>query len=129
MKKFIFSLAFSLLFVSLFAQSVEKGQHLKYTSSAPDGSTALSFIDDIKDNLIKLESVYSFYKYQLLDIRTSEPVLSSFNRGNTCSIDKSRITPGTYSLRLFTKNFIITTVITLSEAKRLMEGNDLLASE
>lgn len=129
MKKFIFSLAFSLLFVSLFAQSVQKSQNLKYTSSAPDGSTALSFIDDIKDNLIKLESVYSFYKYQLLDIKTSEPVLSSSNRGNTCSIDKSRITPGTYNLRLFTKNFIITTVITLSEAKRLMEGNDLLASE
>ena len=117
MKKYILTVLFSFALISLFAQNTPEKNNIKYTSLAPDGSRALSFIDDIKDNLIKLESVYSFYKYQLLDVKTSEPVFSCVNRGNTCSIDKSGITPGTYNLRLFTKNFIITTSITLSEAK------------
>ena len=114
MKKIILAFIFSFVLLSTYAQSNEKPQRLKYVTTAPDGSVAMTVIDDSRDNTLKLESANSFYKYQLVDTKTGEPVFSSRNRGFKCTIDKSKIAAGTYILRLFTKSFIITSEIKIT---------------
>ncbi|MCB0459351.1 MAG: hypothetical protein R2821_10825 [Flavobacteriaceae bacterium] len=124
MKKALLTALFCLFSFMIFAQQSGKSSQ-KYVSNAPDGSADVTIVDDFANNILKLKSVNNFYKYQLLDIRTSEPVLSASNRGNACSIDKSRIASGTYNLQLFTQQFIITIEITLSGAKKIIESTAL----
>ena len=114
MKKKVLTVLLCTVLISIYAQSRAQTESLKYGATAPDGSIAFTIIDDFKNNTLTLESINSFYKYQLLDTRTSEPVFSSNNKGAICIIDKSKIASGTYNLRLFTKSFIITTELKLS---------------
>ena len=111
MYKIIFTFVFCLITVSIFAQSNTSPQRLKYKVFAPDGSVAITIIDDSINDSMKLESATNFYKYQLVDINTDETVFSSSNRGRACAFNKSKVAEGTYNLRLFTKNFIITSEI------------------
>lgn len=113
MKKVVLIIVFNLVAISIYAQLNENPQRLKYKVLNPNGDVALTIIDDSRGNTMKLESVDSFYKYQLLDTNTSEPVFSSLNRGRQCIIDKSKVAGGTYYLRLYTRNFIITSEITI----------------
>lgn len=116
----------ALLFFVIFSLHIQSQEsQVKYISLAPDGSTAITITDDFNENTLKLEAADSFYKYQLLDITNSEAVLSSSNRGKACAIDKSAIESGTYYLRLFTKNFIITTRINLAPTSLMMNGNSV----
>lgn len=115
--------------MSFYAQSNEKPQRLKYVTTAPDGSVAMTVIDDSRDNTLKLESANSFYKYQLINTETGEPVFSSANRGFKCTIDKSKIAEGTYNLRIFTKNFIITSEITLTPKIPVNKDNSIAMNE
>ena len=114
MKKVVLTLVFSLVGLVMFAQSNEAPKRLKYVTTAPDGSVAMTIYDDSRDDTMKLESANSFYKYQLIDTKTGEPVYTSNNEGKECTIDKSKVTAGTYNLRLFTRSFVITSKIKVS---------------
>ena len=74
----------------------------------------MTIIDDTREDVMKLESANTFYKYQILDPRTAEPVFSASNRGKACEIDKTKLVAGTYDLKLYTSNFVITSKITVS---------------
>ena len=119
MKKAVFTFVVSLFTVVTFAQTNEVPQRLKYVTTGPDGSVAMTIIDDTREDVMKLESANTFYKYQILDPRTSEPVYSSYNKGKACEIDKTKLAAGTYNLRLFTSNFVITSKLTVSATRKL----------
>lgn len=128
MKKILLFLVFGFVFFLLPAQSNEKSLVLKYVVTAPDGSVAMTVIDDTRSETVTLESAIDFYKYQLLDTHTSNSLLSKTNRGRSCTIDKSMIGAGTYNLRLFTKNFIITSEITITEPPTLLAQTYVVAA-
>jgi len=119
MKKVVLTLVFSIVAVSMFAQSVTSQKKLKYVTQAPDGSVSMTIYDDQREDTMKLESANSFYKYQILDRVTSEPIYTSSNSGNECTIDKSKLMAGTYNIRLYTKKFVITTEIRVSASREL----------
>ena len=101
------------------AQNEQTNQKIKYITNAPDGSIALTIYDDSRDDSMKLEAADTFYKYQILDPHTNEPILSSRNSGKKCKIDKNKFAAGTYNIRLFTHKFVITSQITIKEVGKL----------
>lgn len=130
MKKIMLPLIFSLVTISIFAQLNEAPKRLKYVTKAPDGSVAMTIIDDSREDTMKLESANSFYKYQILDQKTSKPIYSSNNTGKECYIDKSKVAAGTYDIRLFTNKFVITSRITVSASHmiaKIMQEDDVVA--
>ena len=130
MKKVVLTLVISLVVVSMFAQSTKQSKRLKYVTNGPDGKVAMTIYDDSREDSMKLESAKNFYKYQILDPETSEPIYSSTNKGKECTIDKSKVAAGTYNLRLYTSNFVITSKITVSASRKFAKAvkeNDAVA--
>lgn len=119
MKKVIFTIVLSLVIALTFAQTGNNSQRLKYVTNGPDGNVSMIVYDDIREDSMKLESANAFYKYQILDTETSEPIYSANNKGKECTIDKSKIAAGKYKLRLYTSNFVITSKITVSAIRKL----------
>ena len=119
MKKVFLTIALSLVVGIAFSQSSSNSQRLKYITNGPDGKVAMTIYDDTREDSMKLESANTFYKYQILDIETSEPIYSSNNRGKECIIDKSKIAAGNYNIRLYTSSFVITSKITVSATSKL----------
>ena len=114
MKKVILTISALVIAAASFAQtSTSTSQRLKYVTTAPDGSVAMTITDDTSKKDIKLESANTFYKYELLDPKTGEPVFASANKGKECSIDKTKLSKGTYNLRLYTSSFVITSQVTI----------------
>lgn len=97
-----------------YAQESTNFHRLKYVVTAPDGSVAMTIIDHEHMDQLELESVNNFYRYEILDQATGEPVFSSKNKGNTCVIDKNELRAGLYNLRLYTSNFIITSELSIT---------------
>ena len=122
MKKLILAITFGFTFATVFAQSIEKPQLLKYITTAPDGSIAITITDDSRNNSMKLESAESFYKYQLIDIKNGKSVYSSANHGKECNFNKSKVIAGTYNLKLFTRKFIITSEILITPSETETEA-------
>ena len=122
MKKVVLTLVFSLVAVTMFAQSKAAPKLLKYVTQAPDGTVSMTILDDSRDNTMKLESANSFYKYQIIDPKTNQPILTASNSGKACEIAKSNIAAGTYDIRLFTRSFVITSKIKVSAARQLTQA-------
>lgn len=116
MKKGIFTIVFLITTMSVFSQnaSIEKT-----IITAPDDSVALTVYNNTAGNDIKVESVDSFYKYQLLDAATSKPVLTANNKGKACVINRKNVAAGNYKLKIYTKDFVITSKITLLATNKL----------
>ena len=119
MRKIILTTLLSFAGLVIFAQTSEVPQRLKYVTNAPDGSVAMTIIDDSREDSMKLESANVFYKYQIIDTYTGEPLFTTENKGKACEIDKTKIKAGTYNLRLYTSNFVITSKITVSGSRKL----------
>jgi len=118
MKKLILTIiALVVATVSYAQDNTQVSQRLKYITTAPDGSIAMTIYDDTKKDNMKLESAISFYRFEILDTKTSESVYASKNQGKECTIDKTKIASGTYNVRLYTSNFIITSEIIISETE------------
>ena len=128
MKKALLSFVFSFIIISLYAQSNETAQRKTHGVLAPDGSVAITVTDDFKEDTIELKSALNFYKYQILDIQTNESVLTSSNNGKECKFNTSKITAGNYKLRLYTKNFIITSRIAINTLSWLGKSNNSVAA-
>ncbi len=130
MKNIALALLVCLVGIGAFAQS-EKQQRLKYVTNAPDGSVAIIIFDDPRENNMHLESANAFYKYQILDTETNQPVYSFDNKGKECTIDKSKVAAGDYNIRLYTSNFVITSKISVSANRSLgiASVNDAVAMD
>ncbi len=109
MKKIIVTISLVILGFMTFSQNDNTKQQIKYVTHAPDGSIALTIIDDATNHRMNVQNADAFYKYQILDQKTSELVYSSENDDKDCTIDTTNLTEGTYNLRLYTSDFVITT--------------------
>jgi hypothetical protein len=118
MKKIALAIVVCLVGIGALAQS-ETTQCLKYVTNAPDGSVAMTIYDDLRENSMQLESASAFYKYQILDSETNQPIFSADNKGKGCIIDKSIVAAGNYNIRLFTSKFVITSKISVSAEHKL----------
>jgi len=119
MKQVILTIALSLVIVLTFAQTNNNSLRIKYVTNGPDGNVAMTIYDDTREDSMKLESAKAFYKYQILDIETNEPIYSASNKGKECTIDKSKIATGNYIIRLYTLSFVITSKLTVSATRKL----------
>jgi len=119
MKKAILTLVVLVVGAVSYAQDKNAPQRLKYITTGPDGSVAVTIYDDTREDSMKLESANNFYRYEILDQNTGEAVFESKNKGKECNIDKSKIASGTYKLRLYTANFVITSEVAINNTKKV----------
>ena len=112
MKKIIVTIALLTIGFVNFSQNSNTQPILKYVTHAPDGSVAITITEGVEDankNRMNVQSADVFYKYQIVDQQTSESVFTSKNDSKECVIDTSSLDDGTYDLRLYTSDFVITT--------------------
>ena len=133
MKKVVLTAAILVLGFIGFAQTnANTAQRLKYVTTGPDGSVAMTIYDDTREDSMKLESADNFYKYEIVEPKTSEAIYASKNQGKECTIDKTKIAAGTYNLRLYTSSFVITSKITVTATRKmhspLQPVGDVIAS-
>ncbi len=133
MKKLALTTVILVLGLVGFAQtSTNAPQRLKYVTTGPDGLVAMTIYDDTREDSMKLESADNFYKYEIVEPKTSEAIYASNNKGKECTIDKTKIAAGTYDLRLYTSSFVITSKITVSATRKMLSPiqpvGDIIAS-
>ena len=133
MKKLALTTVVLVLGLVGFAQtSTNAPQRLKYVTTGPDGLVAMTIYDDTREDSMKLESADNFYKYEIVEPKTSEAIYASNNKGKECTIDKTKIAAGTYDLRLYTSSFVITSKITVSATRKMLSpiqpAGDIIAS-
>jgi len=113
MKKTLLILAIALTGFSTYAQD-GKETVTKYVTTFPNGDEAITITDKSSSSSLELSSADSFYKYEILESSNHELVHGQNNRGNVCAIDKTKLNDGTYTLKVYTDDFVITSDITIS---------------
>ncbi|MGI9531773.1 hypothetical protein [Lutimonas sp.] len=117
MKKLILILAISFVSFSSYAQSTTNKQSekiTKYVTTFPNGEEAITITDHSASDNLELSSADNFYKYEILESSNHELLHGSTNQGNVASIDKNKLDEGTYTLKVYTDDFVITSDITIS---------------
>ena len=128
MKNSILLIAFTLLTITGFAQTnkVEAPEKItKYVTTFPNGEEAITIMESSKSDNLKLSSAENFYKYEILEPANHELVHRSSNRGKVCDIDKSKLSDGTYTLKVYTSDFVITSDITISNMDQVETNNSI----
>ena len=126
MKNSILLIAFTLLSLTSFSQTAKTEQLekiTKYVTTFPNGEDAITILESSKSNSLKLSSAENFYKYEILEPATHELVHGSSNRGKVCTIDKSKLSDGTYTLKVYTSEFVITSDISISNLDALANNS------
>ena len=113
MKKTLFIIAIALTGFTTYAQEA-KETITKYVTTFPNGDEAITITDKSNSSSLELSSADTFYKYEILESSNHELVHGQNNRGNVCAIDKTKLNDGTYTLKVYTDDFVITSVITIS---------------
>ena len=117
MKSIFFIIAVISLSVSTYAQTNTNKQSekvTKYVTTFPNGEEAITITDRSASDNLKLTSADNFYKYEILEPSNHELVHGSKNQGKVCDIDKSALEDGTYTLKVYTDDFVITSDITIT---------------
>ncbi|MCF6223132.1 MAG: hypothetical protein L3J34_05335 [Flavobacteriaceae bacterium] len=128
MKNIILIIAITLISLTGFAQTSNADQPdkiTKYVTTFPNGEEAITIIENSNSDNLKLSSADNFYKYEILDPTNHELVHKSNNKGKVCDIDKSKLEEGTYTLRVYTSDFVITSDITISNKTTLTANNSI----
>lgn len=112
------------ILISNVSFSQSKSNYNYQVTTDPNGSISIVVYDVKSNDGMVLESAKSFYKYEILDNLTSLPVFEAENNGYKCVINKDTIPTGDYKLKLYTKEFIITTRVTIFEAGVLGSYNN-----
>ena len=133
MNKVILTIAvLAIGFIGFAQDKADASKRLKYVTTAPDGSVAMTITDNSSEDNLKLESANNFYRFEVLDPTTGEAVMTSRNQGKECAIDKTKLASGTYNLRLYTSDFVITSKIAINNTKKalpsLQPTGDVVAS-
>jgi hypothetical protein len=116
MKNLFILLVLSLLSVSTYAQAQTNKQTekvIKYVTTFPNGEEAITVTDHSSSSNLELASADNFYKYEILESSNHELVHGSNNQGKVCNIDKTKLEEGTYTLKVYTDDFVITSDITI----------------
>jgi len=117
MKKTLLILAIALTGFTTYAQDAKTDvieTVTKYVTTFPNGDEAITITDKSNSSSLELSSADSFYKYEILESANHELVHGQNNRGNVCAIDKTKLNDGTYTLKVYTDDFVITSDITIS---------------
>lgn len=116
MKNLILLIVFALISSVGFAQNSNKQSEkiTKYVTTFPNGEEAIVITDNSTSEELKLSSADSFYKYEILESSNHELIHGSDNQGKVCNIDKSKLDDGTYTLKVYTDDFVITSDITIT---------------
>ncbi len=117
MKNLILLFAISMLSLSSYAQTNANKQServTKYVTTFPNGEEAITITDHSASENLKLTSADNFYKYEILESSNHELVHGSNNQGKVCNIDKNNLEDGTYTLKVYTDDFVITSDITIT---------------
>jgi len=120
MKNLVLIFAIALLSVSTYAQADTNKQSekvIKYVTTFPNGEEAITVTDRSTSDELNLSSADDFYKYEILESSNHELVHGSNNQGNICNIDKTKLDDGTYTLKVYTKDFVITSDITIDNGQ------------
>ena len=112
MKKIALTFALVLTTALTFAQDNEKVT--KYVTTFPNGEEAITITDKSSSEVLQLASADKFYKYEILESSNHELVHGASNDGKVAAIDKSKFTDGTYTLKVYTDDFVITSDITIN---------------
>jgi uncharacterized protein YdeI (BOF family) len=118
MKKTLLIAAIALIGTSAFAQTDTNKQSekvTKYVTTFPNGEEAITITDKSASSKLELSSADNFYKYEILETANHELVHGSDNRGKVCDIDKTKLDEGTYTLKVYTDDFVITSDITIDK--------------
>jgi len=116
MKNLVLIFAISIISMTSYAQSNTNKQSekvTKYVTTFPNGEEAITITDHSTSDNLKLTSADNFYKYEILEPSNHELIHKSNNQGKVCSIDKSNLEEGTYTLKVYTDDFVITSDITI----------------
>lgn len=125
MKNLILLFAISMLSLSSYAQSNTNKQServTKYVTTFPNGEEAITITDHSASDNLKLTSADNFYKYEILEPSNHELVHGSNNQGKVCNIDKNNLEDGTYTLKVYTDDFVITSDITITNGLQAESG-------
>ena len=120
MKNLVLIFAIALFSVSTYAQADTNKQSekvIKYVTTFPNGEEAITVTDRSTSDELKLSSADDFYKYEILESSNHELVHGSNNQGKICNIDKTKLDDGTYTLKVYTKDFVITSDITIENGQ------------
>jgi len=121
MKNIILIIAITLISLTGYSQSntsATKGKITKYITNFPNGEEAITIIETENSNILKLTSTDNFYKYEILELANHELIHRSGNKGKVCAIDKAKLEDGNYTLKVYTKDFVITSDITINNQKK-----------
>jgi hypothetical protein len=114
MKKILFTLALTITGIAAFAQEAPKETVTKYVTTFPNGEEAITITDKSNSSSLELASADDFYKYEILETANHELIHGESNSGKVCAIDKSKLDDGTYTLKVYTEDFVITSDITIA---------------
>ncbi len=116
MKKTLLILAIAITGFTTYAQETPAAKETitKYVTTFPNGDEAITITDKSNSSSLELSSADSFYKYEILESSNHELVHGQNNKGNVCAIDKTKLNDGTYTLKVYTDDFVITSDITIS---------------
>lgn len=116
MKKSLLILAIALTGITTYAQETPQAKETitKYVTTFPNGDEAITITDKSNSSSLELASADSFYKYEILESSNHELVHGQNNQGNVCAIDKTKLNDGTYTLKVYTDDFVITSDITIT---------------
>jgi len=116
MKKIVLIIAIALTGITTYAQDqniAPKETITKYVTTFPNGEEAITITDKSNSSTLELASADNFYKYEILESSNHELVHGQDNKGKICDIDKSKLEEGTYTLKVYTDDFVITSDITI----------------
>ena len=119
MKNTILIIAITLISLTSYAQTnnaSKAAKITKYVTTFPNGEEAISITENSNSNILKLSSADNFYKYEILETATHEMIHRSDNEGNLCNIDKTMMEDGNYTLKVYTRDFVITSDITINNS-------------
>lgn len=119
MKKIVLIIAIALTGITTYAQdqnTAPKETITKYVTTFPNGEEAITITDKSSSSNLELASADNFYKYEILESSNHELVHGESNQGKICDIDKSKLEQGTYTLKVYTDDFVITSDITIDNS-------------
>jgi len=115
MKKILFIIAIAFTGFSTYAQTTAAAEETitKYVTTFPNGDEAITITDKSSSSSLELSSADNFYKFEILETANHELVHGQNNKGKICAIDKTKLDEGTYTLKVYTDDFVITSDITI----------------
>ena len=126
MKKTALIIAIALTGITTYAQgqmNAPKETVTKYVTTFPNGEEAITITDKSSSSTLELSSADNFYKYEILESSNHELVHGENNKGKICDIDKTKLEEGTYTLKVYTTDFVITSDITISNDENYVKGS------